>query len=128
MTFFPFIYIYIFIELFLVNSCFHEEYYVYISILYWNTCLHLPNKCSTFIIIPFVRKTTCQMVWENDRKSFPQFIEMVLSQMPRRKFSTRWARYRKVNAHWRPYVANCLPCNFKYDYVLKIETFEADMR
>ncbi|XP_068246376.1 carbohydrate sulfotransferase 11-like isoform X1 [Palaemon carinicauda] len=33
-----------------------------------------------------------------------------------------------MNRHWRPYSSNCKPCRFPYDYIVKQETFEEDLR
>ncbi|XP_068221663.1 carbohydrate sulfotransferase 11-like isoform X2 [Palaemon carinicauda] len=33
-----------------------------------------------------------------------------------------------MGRHWRPYSSNCRPCRIPYDYIVKLETFEDDLR
>ncbi|XP_066954114.1 carbohydrate sulfotransferase 11-like [Macrobrachium rosenbergii] len=33
-----------------------------------------------------------------------------------------------MNRHWRPYSSNCRPCHVPFDYIVKLETFEEDLR
>ncbi|XP_064088916.1 carbohydrate sulfotransferase 10-like isoform X2 [Macrobrachium nipponense] len=33
-----------------------------------------------------------------------------------------------MNRHWRPYSTNCRPCHVPFDYIVKLETFEEDLR
>lgn len=69
----------------------------------------------------------CLFAWVSDEKSFPDFIKMIMSEIPKRRLKKSWSDFHSVNPHWRPYVAQCLPCNIKYDYILKMETFSTDM-
>ncbi|XP_047496490.1 carbohydrate sulfotransferase 14-like [Penaeus chinensis] len=34
----------------------------------------------------------------------------------------------RINEHWRPYSWNCQPCGASYDYIVKLETFDDDLR
>lgn len=33
-----------------------------------------------------------------------------------------------MNIHWLPFVTRCNPCGISYDYIVKLESFEDDLR
>ena len=56
--------------------------------------------------------------------SFPEFVAM-LSAGP--EGDARFAKY-KNNLHWMPYHETTKPCDVRYDYIIKLETFNEDLK
>ena len=53
---------------------------------------------------------------ENDTKLEPFFVE----------FLEFISKERYFDEHWVPYYETCMPCDIKYDYILKFETLEEE--
>ena len=53
-----------------------------------------------------------------ERKSFPEFVEIVLQE-----FETS-----KINPHWKPYFNRCFHCAIPYNVIGRIETFQEDVQ
>ncbi|XP_069980677.1 carbohydrate sulfotransferase 14 isoform X2 [Penaeus vannamei] len=58
---------------------------------------------------------------KNGNLPFPQFLRLVLAEMADKGPIN-------LNRHWRPYSSICSPCGIQYDYILKQETFDDDLR
>ena len=63
--------------------------------------------------------------------SFEEFVKYVISEYPTRPIVSRpipsdVSTY-AFDGHWRKILHLCHPCQIQYDYILKLETFEADI-
>ncbi|XP_018027214.1 carbohydrate sulfotransferase 8 isoform X2 [Hyalella azteca] len=61
---------------------------------------------------------------ENSGISFKTFAEFVVQETRRRPSFP----YLAIDGHWRAYYVSCVPCNVQYKYVIKVETWDEDMR
>ncbi len=56
--------------------------------------------------------------------SFPEFIDYVLEETNGKVGPKDW----KGIMTWKSYTAKCLPCDVKYDVIMKLETHKEDER
>ena len=54
---------------------------------------------------------------KNDR-SFPKFVDLVLTQYKKKE----------INPHWKPYYLRCFYCKFSYNLIGRVETFADDFK
>ena len=69
----------------------------------------------------------CDVITQSDKESFFRFITRLTRAIPKPGIMTS-ARSSIINHHWIPFYLNCGPCDIKYDYIIKLETFEQDTR
>merc|ERR1740137_280172 len=50
-----------------------------------------------------------------DSPTFPEFVEYLIRTPPN-----------LMDKHWAPYTKVCLPCNYTYSAILKLETLDED--
>lgn len=60
---------------------------------------------------------------------FPKFVDYILEKQAK-SGCNRWQYHKcgQINKHWRPMYAICFYCDFLYNVIGRIETFEEDVK
>lgn len=73
-------------------------------------------------VTSYQQRLSVRQSCENSIPSFEHFVEYVLS------LSQTNTNVDRMDAHWKPFSRICQVCLFKYNFILKYETFNDDLR
>mgnify|MGYP001108741328 FL=1 len=73
-------------------------------------------------VTSYQQRLSVRQSCENSIPSFEHFVEYILS------LSQTNTNVDRMDAHWKPFSRICQVCLFKYNFILKYETFNDDLR